>query len=173
MADGAFPTTHVYAGSIVWAASIIDAGFVGVAAILVLAVAEAAIGDTAGLIAGTTAVVLRADIAVLATVLADKTVAEVLNVAAFLDDVARAELPFRTAFAAAIEIRVFLRAGAGFAHFATAALLAFLMGIGDALAVVAHLAAFAIVVFLAAGSLFVAAAVATNFIRIAQRLTGK
>jgi hypothetical protein len=52
-------------------------------------------------------------------------------------------------------------------------LLAFLMRISDALAVVAHLAAVAVVIFLAAGSLFVAAAVATDFIRIAQRLAGE
>ena len=52
-------------------------------------------------------------------------------------------------------------------------MLAFLMGIGDALAVVAHLAAVAVVVFLAAGSLFVAAAVATDFIVITQRFTGE
>jgi len=52
-------------------------------------------------------------------------------------------------------------------------LLAFLMGIGDALAVVAHLAAVAIVVLRAAGSFFVAAAFATDLVFIAQRFAGE
>ena len=47
------------------------------------------------------------------------------------------------------------------------------MRIGDALAVVAHLAAVAVVVLRTAGSLFVAAALATDFVFIAQRLAGE
>jgi hypothetical protein len=47
------------------------------------------------------------------------------------------------------------------------------MRIGDALAVVAHLAAVAIVVLRAAGSLLVTAALATDFLVIAQRLAGE
>ena len=173
MTDRTFFTTGVAAGSIVRAAGVVDAGFVGVAAFLMLTVAKRAIRGTAGIPGETTAIVLGADVAIRAAVLADQAVAELLNVAAFLADMARAELPLWTAFVAAIEIGIFLRTGSATAALATAALLAFLMGIGDALAVVAHLAAVAIVVLRAAGSFFVAAAFATDLVFIAQRFAGE
>jgi len=169
-----FGAACVAAGTFLRTAVVIDAELGGVAALPVLAVAVAAIRRAAGVNCVAAAIILGADRAVLAAILADEAVADAGDVTALLKDVAGADLALFTADAVAEKIGIFFRAGSAAADLAVAALLAFFMRIGDALTVLAHLATVTVVVFPAAGSPRSAVTVTADLIvAVAGRFAGE